>query len=94
MNKFLSEELYNEVDDLIERLDRLRDTLVDARDAKDYEDFSTFMDDAYQDAQIVCYDVDSIRGAGSVLYEDDEDEDDEYRQSFLNALNNYIKAHR
>lgn len=84
MNRFLSKKLYNEMDDLIERLDALREVLVDARDATNYEDFDDLMEDAYIHAQGVCYDIDTLRNEGSVLHsneEDDEyndDEEDEY----------------
>lgn len=88
MTRFLSKELYNEMDDLIERLDALREVLVDARDATNYEDFDDLMEDAYIHAQGVCYDIDTLRDAGSVLHsneedddeydDDEEDEDDEY----------------
>ena len=81
MNRFLSEELYNEVDDLIERLDELRETLVDARDAKTYEDFDDYMDTAYESAQSMCSDIDTLRCDGAELHsdEDEDDDDDEYR---------------
>lgn len=81
MNRFLSEELYNEVDDLIERVDELRETLVDARDAKTYEDFDSYMDTAYESAQSMCCDIDSLRCDGAELHsdEDEDDDDDEYR---------------
>ena len=97
MSKFLTEELYNEVDDLIERLDALRETLVDARDAKDYEDFNDLMVTAYESAQSMCYDIDDLRFEGSELHskrEEEEEDDNEYQQNFVNALNNFIKAHR
>lgn len=77
MNKFLTEELYNDVDDLIERVDELRKTLVDARDAKTYEDFDSCMDTAYERAQSVSCDVDILRNEGSVLNADKEDGVDE-----------------
>ena len=77
MNKFLTEELYNDVDDLIERVDELRETLVDARDAKTYEDFDSYMDTAYERAQSVSCDVDIIRVNGAELHSDKDD--DEYR---------------
>lgn len=38
MTRFLSKELYNEMDDLIERLDDLREVLVDAQRAETYEE--------------------------------------------------------
>ena len=84
MERFLSKSLYNEMDDLIERLDALREVLVDARDATNYEDFDNLMEDAYIHSQGVCYDIDTLRNVGSVLHsneEDDEyddDEEDEY----------------
>ena len=81
MNRFLSEELYNDVDDLIERVDELRETLVDARDAKTYEDFDDYMDTAYESAQSMSCDIDCLRCASSELNanREDEDDDDEYR---------------
>lgn len=96
MTRFLSKELYNEMDDLIERLDALREVLVDARDASNYEDFDDLMEDAYIHAQGVCYDIDTLRNEGSVLHsnEEDEDEEDEYQQNFVNALNNFIRYHK
>lgn len=74
MTRFLSKELYNEMDDLIERLDDLRDILVDARNAKEYEDFDVFMEDAYENAQCVCYDIDTLRNEGSVLHSNKEED--------------------
>lgn len=101
MNRWLSKELYNEVDDLIERLDALREVLVDARDATNYEDFDALMEDAYVHAGGVQYDIDALRDAGNELHaneeEDDEyveDDDDEYQQNFVNALNNFIRYHK
>lgn len=95
MERFLSKSLYNEMDDLIERFDALREVLVDARDATNYEDFDALMKDAYINAQSVCYDIDTIRNEGSVLHSNEEDEEeDEYQQNFVNALNNFIKYHK
>ena len=79
MARFLSKELYNEMDDLIERLDDLRDTLVDARDAKNYEDFDDLMDSAWEGAQSLSSDIDDIRYEGNELHaNEDDEEDDEY----------------
>lgn len=81
MTRFLSKELYNEMDDLIERLDALREVLVDARDATNYEDFDALMEDAYVHAGGVQLDIDILRDAGSELHsneEDDDEDDDEY----------------
>lgn len=84
MTRFLSKELYNEVDDLIERLDALRGVLKDARDTTSYENFDNFMEDAYLQAHSISYDIDALREAGDELYsneeedEDEEDEEDEY----------------
>ena len=96
MERFLSKSLYNEMDDLIERLDALREVLVDARDAVNFEDFDALMEDAYTHGHSMCSDIDELREAGSELYsnEEDDEDDDEYRQNFVNALNNFIKAHR
>ena len=77
MNRFLSEELYNDVDDLIERVDELRETLVDARDAKDYEDFNDLMDTAYESAQSMSYDIDDLRFEGSELHSKREEEEED-----------------
>lgn len=79
MNKFLSIELYNEVDDLIERLHELREDLIAARDAKNYDDFDEIMDDAYTSAQVMCHDIDAIHNNGTNLYYEEygEDEDDD-----------------
>lgn len=82
MTRFLSKELYNEMDDLIERLDALREVLVDARDATNYEDFDALMEDAHIHAGGIYSDIDALREAGDELYsneeEDEEDENDEY----------------
>ena len=101
MERFLSKSLYNEMDDLIERVDELREVLVDARDAESYEDFDDFMDTAWEHAQSMSSDIDELRVEGEELHsneeEDDDDVDDdsgEYQQNFVNALNNFIKAHR
>lgn len=100
MERFLSKSLYNEMDDLIERLDALREVLVDARDAVNYEEFVNLMDEADIHADSMCVDINALREQGSELHsneeEDDDydDEDDEYQQNFVNALNNFIKAHR
>lgn len=101
MERFLSKSLYNEMDDLIERLDALREVLVDARDAVNYEEFIDLMDDADVHAQSMCSDIDELREQGTELhsYEEDDDTDvdddsGEYQQNFVNALNNFIKAHR
>lgn len=100
MTRFLSKELYNEMDDLIERVDDLRDVLVDARNATNYEDFDNCMDTAYECAGSIRYDIDELRYEGNELHSNEEDEDeeeeedDEYQQNFVNALNNFIKAHR
>lgn len=75
MERFLSKSLYNEMNDLIERLDDLREVLVDARDAVNYEDFDDLMEDAYINAQGVCIDIDTLRNVGSVLHSNEEDED-------------------
>ena len=80
MERFLSKELYNEMDDLIERLDALREILVDARDAVNYEEFVDLMDDADIHAQSMHSDIEELREAGTELHsnEEDEDEEDEY----------------
>ena len=83
MNRFLTEELYNKADDLIERLDELREVLVDARDAKDYDDFNDRMYTAYECTQDMSYDIDDLRFEGSKLNanrkeEEEEEDNDEY----------------
>lgn len=79
MTRFLSKELYNEMDDLIERLDALREILVDARDATNYEDFDALMEDAYIHKSSIGSDIDALREAGDELYlNEEEDEEDEY----------------
>lgn len=85
MERFLSKSLYNEMDDLIERLDALREVLVDARDAVNFEEFTDLMDDAYIHAKSMYSDIGDIWDAGKELHsneeeddEDDSDEDDEY----------------
>lgn len=80
MERFLSKELYNEMDDLIERLDDLRDILVDARDASNYEDFDDLMESAYESAGGLQSDIDELRYEGEELHsnEEDDEEDDEY----------------
>lgn len=100
MNRWLSKELYNEMDDLIERLDDLREVLVDARDATNYEEFVDLMDDADIHAQSMHSDIEELREAGTELHSNEEDnddyddEEDEYQQNFVNALNNFIKYHK
>ena len=101
MERFLSKDLYNEMDDLIERLDALREVLVDARDAVNFEEFDNLMEDAYIHAHHMSSDVDELREAGSELHlneeDDDTDVDDdsgEYQQNFVNALNNFIRYHK
>lgn len=74
MNRWLSKELYNEVDDLIDRLDDLRDVLVDARDAKNYEDFDDFMGTAYESAGGLQYDIDDLRYEGEELHSNEEED--------------------
>lgn len=80
MTRFLSKELYNEMDDLIERLDALREVLVDARDATNYEDFDALMEDAYIHRNSISSDIDALREAGDELYynEEEDEEEDEY----------------
>ena len=82
MERFLSKSLYNEMDDLIERLDALREVLVDARDAVNYEEFVDLMDDADIHAQSMHFDIEELREAGVELHsneeDDDDDDDDEY----------------
>ena len=75
MERFLSKSLYNEVDDLIERLDALREVLVDARDAESYEEFDNLMEDAYTHGHSMCSDIDELREAGSELHLNEEDDD-------------------
>lgn len=77
MTRFLSKELYNEVDDLIERLDDLREILVDARDATSYEDFNDLMDTAYQRAGEMQYDTEYIQAEGTALHSNEEEEDED-----------------
>ena len=77
MERFLSKSLYNEMDDLIERLDALREVLVDARDAVNYEEFDNLMEDAYVHGHSMCSDIDEIREAGSELHLNEEEDDDE-----------------
>lgn len=74
MTRFLSKELYNEMDDLIERLDDLRDVLVDARNATNYEDFDDFMDTAYESAGSIRYDIDELRCEGEELHYNEEED--------------------
>ena len=81
MERFLSKSLYNEMDDLIERLDALREVLVDARDAVNFEEFTDLMDDAYIHAKSMYSDIGDIWDAGKELHsneDDEEDEDNEY----------------
>ena len=77
MERFLSKSLYNEMDDLIERVDELREDLVDARDAVDYEDFDDLMDTAWNRAQSIQSDIDTLRVDGAELHYNEEDDDDE-----------------
>ena len=76
MERFLSKSLYNEMDDLIERLDALREVLVDAQHAVNYEEFDNLMEDASIHAQGMCSDIDELREAGTELHSDEEDEED------------------
>ena len=97
MERFLSKSLYNEMDDLIERVDELREVLVDARDAESYEDFDDFMDTAWESAQSMSSDIDELRVEGEELHSNEEEDDDEegqYQQNFVNALNNFIRYHK
>ena len=83
MERFLSKSLYNEMDDLIERLDALREVLVDARDAVNYEEFDTLMEDAGIHAQSMCSDIDELQEAGAELHSNEEDdEDDDYDDEY------------
>lgn len=75
MERFLSKSLYNEMDDLIERLDALREVLVDARDAVNFEEFDNLMDDAYIHGHGMCSDIDELREAGNELHLNEEDDD-------------------
>lgn len=75
MERFLSKSLYNEMDDLIERLDALREVLADARDATTYEDFDALMEDAYTHGHSMCSDIDELQEAGSELHLNEEDDD-------------------
>ena len=77
MERFLSKSLYNEMDDLIERVDELREDLVDARDAVDYEDFDDLMDTAWSRAQSMQSDIDTLRVDGAELHYNEEDDDDD-----------------
>lgn len=74
MTRFLSKELYNEMDDLIERLDALREVLVDARDATNYEDFDDFMGSAYENAGELQSDIDELRYEGEELHSNEEED--------------------
>lgn len=74
MTRFLPKELYNEMDDLIERLDDLREVLVDARDATEYWEFDDLMDTAYERAGALQYDIDYIREEGSELHANEEED--------------------
>ena len=77
MEQFLSKSLYNEMDDLIERLDDLRYILENARDAENYEDFDDLMDTAWESAQSMSSDIDDLRVEGSELHSNEEEEDEE-----------------
>ena len=72
MEQFLSKSLYNEMDDLIERLDDLRYILENARDAENYEDFDDLMDSAWESAQSLSSDIDDIRYEGNELHSEEE----------------------
>ena len=75
--RFVQRELYNKMGALIERLDALREVLVDARDAESYEEFDNLMEDAYVHGHSMCSDIDEIREAGSELHLNEEEDDDE-----------------
>ena len=77
MERFLSKSLYNEMDDLIERLDDLRYILENARDAENYEDFDDLMDTAWESAQSMSSDIDDLRVKGSELHSNEEEDEEE-----------------
>lgn len=68
MTKFLTKSLYTEMDDLIDRLDNLRETLEEARDVEEYEEFDNLMDTARERAQLISYDVDYLKEKVSELH--------------------------
>ena len=79
MPQFLSRELSEDMYYLIERLDDLRDVLEDARYAENYEDFDDLMDTAWNRAQSIQSDIDTLRVDGAELHcnKEDDDNDDE-----------------
>lgn len=72
MTQFLSEELDNEMYDLIDRVNDLHDILEDARRAKNFEAFDDFMATAYECAGSMQYDIDALRYEGSELHSEKE----------------------
>lgn len=103
MNTPLRYKPYDELYDLIEQADILRDLLSKAKEAETYEELAKCLDDAYWKAQHISTDICGVEEQNRLTHEDeddelldDEDEDveDEYERQFTNALNNFIKAHR
>lgn len=72
MTKFLTKSLYTEMDDPIDCLDNLRETLEEARDVEEYEEFDNLMDTARERAQLISYDVDYLKEKVSELHSERE----------------------
>lgn len=100
---------YDELYKLIEKADILRDHLNKAKEAKTYDELHKCLMDASDIVEDISIDIsnaqelsskmnfsrkESLRPNEIDVNDDDDDEDDEYEQNFVNALNNFIKAHR
>lgn len=109
MNTPLRYKPQEEIDALLEQVDNLYAFLGDAQRAETYEELTEYLSNAYGEAEDICTDISRVQELSSNKNfnrkeflrpneidneEEDEDEDDEYQQNFVNALNNFIKAHR
>lgn len=75
MTKFLSVHLYDDMNGLIDQLDDLRDTLKEARDTSNYEEFDDLMASAWEGTQSLSSDIDYLRVEGSELHANEEDDE-------------------
>lgn len=72
MTQFLSRKLNEEMYDLIEFVDELKDVLEEARYAENYEDFDDCMASAWERAQSMCSDIDDLRFEGNKLHSNEK----------------------
>lgn len=116
MDKPLRYKPYDELYELIEQVDILRDLLNKAKEAETYEELAKCLDDASWRADHISTDICEVEEQNRLTHSDEKDElvvkeegdeyvdeddddnenavDDEYGRQFVNALNNFIKAHR